>query len=304
MCIGPPRPFEVPVALPSISAHISCSGTPFAIVADAAVRRGHVVGGLDGRADGGRDERVTPDRVVHEERLRAADERLRLVVEGPDPDAVSKMRSSTSRSSVWSVPVVRGLVISSLGPLPGAMLGGLFLECDQRNHHRRLVGASGRDARYDRRTVRSGARSPEVGGLVDREHAALAASPTRPGGSTCSWGRGIRSVLDAEDVGQIPVDDAAVADGRGLLTRWPLMICSIAVTTPARNRRGRRPCSGARRPGGCRQPWWPSAFICSTGIYSEASRSYSAIPSASTTSTPWRSATAEAVCWARRSGLA
>ena len=26
------------------------------------------------------------------------------------------------------------------------------------------------------------------------------------------------------------------------------------------------------------QPWWPSAFICSTGMYSEASRSYSAMP--------------------------
>ena len=28
------------------------------------------------------------------------------------------------------------------------------------------------------------------------------------------------------------------------------------------------------------QPWCPSAFICSTGMYSEASRSYSAMPSA------------------------
>ena len=41
------------------------------------------------------------------------------------------------------------------------------------------------------------------------------------------------------------------------------------------------------------QPWWPSAFICSTGMYSDASRSYSAIPSASTTSMPWRSATGD-----------
>ena len=31
MCIGPPRPLEVPVCLPSISAHISRSGTPLAI---------------------------------------------------------------------------------------------------------------------------------------------------------------------------------------------------------------------------------------------------------------------------------
>ena len=31
MCIGPPRPFDVPVCLPSISAHSSCSGTPLAI---------------------------------------------------------------------------------------------------------------------------------------------------------------------------------------------------------------------------------------------------------------------------------
>ena len=52
------------------------------------------------------------------------------------------------------------------------------------------------------------------------------------------------------------------------------------------------------------QPWCPSAFICSTGMYSEASRSYSAIPSATCTSTPWRSATGSAVCMARRNGLA
>ena len=31
MCIGPPRPLDVPVALPSISAHISRNGTPLAI---------------------------------------------------------------------------------------------------------------------------------------------------------------------------------------------------------------------------------------------------------------------------------
>ena len=31
MCIGPPRPLEVPVALPSISAQSSRSGTPLAI---------------------------------------------------------------------------------------------------------------------------------------------------------------------------------------------------------------------------------------------------------------------------------
>ena len=30
MCIGPPRPFDVPVALPSISAHSSRIGTPLA----------------------------------------------------------------------------------------------------------------------------------------------------------------------------------------------------------------------------------------------------------------------------------
>ena len=30
MCIGPPRPLEVPVALPSISPHSSRSGTPLA----------------------------------------------------------------------------------------------------------------------------------------------------------------------------------------------------------------------------------------------------------------------------------
>ena len=70
MCIGPPRPFDVPVALPSISAHSSRSGTPLATSsARPAVGGRHVVGRLDGGRHRGRDDLVATDRVVDEEGL-------------------------------------------------------------------------------------------------------------------------------------------------------------------------------------------------------------------------------------------
>ncbi len=55
------------------------------LVGGAAVGGGHVVVGLERGGDRSRDDLVAADRVVGEERLGLADQRLRLVVEGADP---------------------------------------------------------------------------------------------------------------------------------------------------------------------------------------------------------------------------